>query len=93
MQALTWLNEMSIISLFFSYLSVRNWGRGVLEEGGGRECPGPARVPPVLWAGRCRRTVRRFPLGPGWASGCVKPLDPTRQGVDKGQLLIPGALG
>lgn len=22
----------------------------------------------------------RFPLGPRWASGCVKPLDPTRWG-------------
>jgi hypothetical protein len=37
----------------------------------------PARVP-VLWAGGRWRTARRFPHGPGWASGCVKPLTPHR---------------
>jgi hypothetical protein len=32
----------------------------------------------MLWAGRCRKAAKRFPLGPGWAS---KPLTP----LDKGQ--------
>ena len=31
---------------------------------------------PVLWAGGCGMTARCFPHGPGWASGCVKPLTP-----------------
>jgi hypothetical protein len=40
-----------------------------LGEGRGREdSPHPARVPPMLWTGRCRRAARPFPLSPGWAS-------------------------
>ena len=48
------------------------------------DSPHRARVPPVLWAGRHRRSARRFPLGPGWAS---KPLTPLNGGgrADKGQ--------
>jgi hypothetical protein len=46
------------------------------ETGEGRS-PCPARVPPVLWAGGCRRAARHFPLGPGWAS---KPLIPLNGG-------------
>ena len=63
-------------------------------EGGWGESPWLARVP-VLWAGRHRRTAGPFPLGPGWASGCVKPLTPLGGGggVDKGQSAIPGAPG
>jgi hypothetical protein len=45
------------------------------KVGGGEESPYLARAL-VLWAGRCRRTARCFPLGPGWASGCVKPQTP-----------------
>jgi hypothetical protein len=38
---------------------------------GGRKDPCPARVPPMLWSGRCGRAARQFPLIPGWAS---KPM-------------------
>ena len=34
----------------------------------------PARVP-LFWVGRRGRTATRFPRGPGWVSGCGKPLD------------------
>jgi hypothetical protein len=37
----------------------------------GENSPHLARVPPMLWAGRCRRASRHFPLSHGWAS---KPL-------------------
>ena len=53
---------------------------GKREEG---ENPHLARVP-VLWAGGWGRTARRFPLGPGWASGCVKPLTPLGVGWTRG---------
>ena len=45
----------------------------------------------MLWAGGWGRTARHFPLGPGWASGCVKPLTPLGGGVDKGQPLVLGS--
>jgi hypothetical protein len=48
----------------------------------------PARFPPILWAGRCGRAARRFPLGPGWASKPLTPLD--RGWTRKGQPLKPG---
>ena len=51
------------------------------------DSPCLARVPAMLWAGRCRRAARRFPLGPGWAS---KPLTPLDREVDKGKLLTGG---
>jgi hypothetical protein len=66
-------------------------GRGGLGERGG-ESPHLTRGP-ELWAGGCRRAARCFPLDSRWAFGCVKPLDPTQHGVDKGQPLTPGALG
>ena len=56
------------------------------------ESPCLARVP-VLWACGREITAGCFPLSPGWASGCVKPLDPTCWGVDKGQPPISGARG
>jgi hypothetical protein len=49
---------------------VRGHGCGASRGGGGNPCP--ARVP-VLWAGRCGRTVACFPQGPRWVSCCVKP--------------------
>jgi len=56
--------------------------------------PRPARIPPMLWAGRHGRTVRRFPLSPGWASKPLTPLDGGWEGgVDKGQPPIPGPRG
>ena len=59
--------------------------RVIREEG-----EGLARVS-VLWAGGHGRTAGCFPLGPGWASGCVKLLIPLSGVVDKGKPLIPGA--
>ena len=43
--------------------------------------PRPARVSPMLWAGICGRAARGFPLGPGWAS---KPLTPLDRGWTRG---------
>ena len=76
--------------------------KGAGEEGAEREDnPLLARVPPMLWAGRCRRAARCFPLSPGWASKPLTPLD--GEGcVDKGQPLTgaprvtpcsPGVMG
>jgi hypothetical protein len=58
------------------------WGCGC--EGKRWENPHPTRVP-VLWAGRHGRTAAHFPRSLRWVSGCVKPLTPARQAVDKGQ--------
>ena len=45
-------------------------------EGGGREdSPCPARVLPMLWAGRCGMAAGGFPLDPGWSSKPLTPLD------------------
>jgi hypothetical protein len=53
--------------------------------------PCPARVP-VLCAGRHSRHAGCYPRGPGWASGCVRPLIPQgRQVVDKGQPQVSGS--
>jgi hypothetical protein len=50
--------------------------KGAGEEGAEREDnPLLARVPPMLWAGRCRRAARCFPLAPRWASKPLTPLD------------------
>jgi hypothetical protein len=48
----------------------------------------PARVP-VLWLGGLRRTAPnpRFPNGPGWVSGCGKPLNPSLAGGGQGAVL------
>ena len=54
-------------------------GSGCLEIKGVGENPWPARVP-VLWAGRHGRAAAHFPHGPGWVSGCGKPLDPSSVG-------------
>ena len=43
----------------------------------------PARVP-LFWVGRRGRTATRFPRGPGWVSGCGKPLIPLGGGWTKG---------
>jgi hypothetical protein len=56
------------------------WGVGERWEG---ESPHLTRTT-RLWAGRRRRAAGHFPLGPGWASGCVKPLNPTRWGGGQG---------
>jgi hypothetical protein len=56
--------------------------KGVRGRGGREDTPCPARVPPMLWAGRCGRAVRHFPLSPGWAFKTLTPLD---GGVDKEQ--------
>ena len=58
--------------------------KGARGRVGREDSPLLARVPPMLWAGRCGRTARRFPLGPGWAS---KPLAPLNWG---GQGAAPG---
>jgi hypothetical protein len=44
---------------------------GYRGRGGREDSPHPARVPPMLWAGRHGRAATRFPLGPG-----SKPLTP-----------------
>jgi hypothetical protein len=55
---------------------------GVGEEGEGRE--------PTFGQSSCalgrqmQETVRRFPLCPGWASGCVKPPTPHGGGWTRG---------
>ena len=49
--------------------------KGVRGRGGREDTPCPARVPPMLWAGRCGRAVRHFPLSPGWAFKTLTPLD------------------
>jgi hypothetical protein len=81
--------SLVMVSLYNNETLRKLWGCGGVGEKGGGESPCPTRVP-VLWAGRCGRTARRFSLSPRWASSCV---DPTQQGVDKGQPLIPGAPG
>jgi hypothetical protein len=52
------------------------WGRGGREDS-----PHPARVPPMLWAGRCGKAARQFPLIPERAS---KPLTPLHRGWIRG---------
>jgi hypothetical protein len=47
----------------------------------------------VLWAGRCGRTARCFPLGPRWASGCVKPLTSHSGDQGRGQGAVPDTRG
>ena len=61
-----------------------------MNEWGGKECPHLARVPPVLWAGGHGRAARHFPLGPGWAS---KPLTPLDGGWTRGSPQNQGAPG
>jgi hypothetical protein len=53
-------------------------GRG---RRGREDSPCLARVPPMLWAGGCGRAARCSPLGPGWAS---KPLTPLDRGWTRG---------
>ena len=43
----------------------------------------------VLRVGGHEKTAGRFPRGLGLASGCVKPLTPHDEGVDKGQPKVP----
>jgi hypothetical protein len=52
------------------------WEGGQRDVGkeGERKSPCLARAP-VLWAGRCGRVAGHFPLGPGWASKSMTPLD------------------
>ena len=47
-------------------------GRGRRER---EDSPRLARVPSMLWAVGRRRAARCFPLGPGWASKPLTPLD------------------
>jgi hypothetical protein len=66
-------------------------GSGVEGDVGTKKGPGGrrgrkdssclARLPPMLWAGRCGRAARCFPLCPGWASKPMIPLN----GVDNWQ--------
>ena len=49
--------------------------KGARGRGEREDIPCPARVPPMLWAVRCGKAARRFPLGPGWASKPLTPLD------------------
>jgi hypothetical protein len=53
-------------------------GRG---REGKEKSPRLARVPPMLWAGRCGRAARCFPLDPGWASKPLTPFDGGGQGL------------
>ena len=58
---------------------------GAGEEGGRKDSPRLARVPPMQWAGRRGRAARygraaeHFPLSSGWASKLLTTLD---RGVD-----------
>jgi hypothetical protein len=69
------------ISIFRSCVSTK---RGVGEGGGRADNLRPARVPLMLQAGGYGRGTGHCPLGPGWAS---KPLTPLNGGgrADKGQ--------
>jgi hypothetical protein len=49
--------------------------KGAGERGVREDSPCPGRVPLMLWAGRHGRAARHFPLGPGWASKTLTPLD------------------
>jgi hypothetical protein len=60
------------------------WAVGIGEEGGGE-----TRVP-VLWEGGCGRTVGRFPLSPGWASG-VWSHWPHMVGGEQEKATVPGS--
>ena len=50
--------------------------KGAGERVGSEDSPCQARVPPMLWAGRCGMAARSFPLSPG-LGGASKPLDGT----------------
>jgi hypothetical protein len=71
-------------------------GRG---RRGREESPLPARVVPMLWAGRCGRAARWFPFGPGWASKLLTPINGDVQGSASktrgppGQHPVPGGYG
>ena len=60
-------------------------GPRVLGKEGVGENPSPA-IAPVLWAGG------RFLNGPGWVSGCVKPLTPLSRWWTRGspRYQVPG---
>ena len=73
---------MSKTKVIANLVSVRNKKEGGPGEGGGNS-PRQARVPPMLWAGRCWRAARCFPLNPRWAS---KPLTHLTEG---GQAAAP----
>ena len=73
----------------------RGWGRGVREDS-----LHPARVSPMLWAGRSwGRAVRCFPFGSRWASKSLTPLDrgwtrsSSRNQGPQGDILGPGDMG
>jgi hypothetical protein len=63
---------------------------GLGKEGERADSPRPARVPPMLWAGRGGRAARSFPLSPRWTS---KPLTLLNGKVDKGKPPKPGGPG
>jgi hypothetical protein len=64
-----------MVSLHNNKTQSNMWELKGVGEGGEGRIALIARVPPMLWAGRRGRAVRRFPLGPGWASKPLTPLD------------------
>ena len=84
-------------NVFLSSTWGYNWdiGSTTLRGQGGRgkreweRTRDPSRVL-VLWVGGRGRTAGHFPHGPGWASGCVRPLTPHGGGGRGGQGTAPG---
>ena len=67
--------------IFCSPLRAEGGSAGCEERGGREDSPRLAIVPPMLWTGRRGRAARCFPLGPGWASKPLTPLNWGGQGA------------
>ena len=79
------LVQLAIVLPYHYFLSPVGTKRGHRGKRGGEDSQCPARVPPILWAGRRGRAARRFPLSPRWASKPLTPLNGGGQGAAPNQ--------